>query len=146
MEHFMTTEGKILYSAAKGSQISVFLDNRPGSLSEVCSLLGKHGVNMHALTVAEGIDHGYLRIVVDSEDDAVRILEENGYMTFKRDVVVVEISNDPGAFGVVTDIWRDNGVNINYAYSASGPKVDRALLIVNVNDIGKSIDCLKDLS
>ncbi len=140
----MTTDGKFLYSASQGIQISVFLDNKLGALSEVCKLLGENGVNLHALTVAEGIDHGYLRIVVDSEDDAVRLLEDNGYMTFKRDVVLVEISNDPGSFGTVTDIWRDNGVNINYAYSAGGPAADRALLIVNVNDIEKSIQCLKD--
>lgn len=139
----MTTDGKFLYSANHGIQISVFLDNKLGALSEVCTLLGEKGVNLHALTVAEGIDHGYLRIVVDNEDNAVRLLEDNGYMTFKRDVVLVEISNDPGSFGMVTDIWRDNGVNINYAYSAGGPTSDRALLIVNVNDIEKSIQCLE---
>jgi hypothetical protein len=135
---------KILYKASRGKQISVFLDNEPGALSRVCKLLGDNSINMHALTVAEGIDHGYLRIVVDSENDAMALLEANGYMAFYREVLMVEISNAPGAFGFVTDTWSANGININYAYSATGPEIDRALLIVHVNDLDKAIACLQE--
>lgn len=136
---------KTLYKAAKGNQLSVFLDNEPGSLANACTLLGENGVNLHALTVADGIDHGYLRIVVDDEKKAIDLLEENGYMAFKREVLMVEIGNTPGTFGVITDAWRENEININYAYSATGPEIDRALLIVHVDDIDKAVDCLKEI-
>jgi len=134
-----------LFRATKGNQLSVFLDNEPGSLAEVCTLLGEAGVNMHALTVADGIDHGYLRIVVDDEKKAVDLLEEKGYMAFRREVLMVEIGNTPGTFGAITDAWRKNEININYAYSATGPDVDRAMLIVHVNDIDKAIECLEGI-
>lgn len=135
---------EILYDAGKGSQLSVFLDNEPGSLSKVCMLLGANNINMHALTVSEGIDHGYLRIVVENNDDAVKLLEENGYIAFEREVLMVEIGNTAGTFGKITEAWSRGGVNINYAYSATGPDVDRALLIVHVNDIDKAIECLEN--
>jgi len=135
---------KVLYSAKRGSQISVFLDNEPGALAKVCKLLGDNDINIHGLTVAEGIDHGYLRMVVESKEGATKLLEKNGYMAFDREVVLLEVANDPGAFAVVSDIWSNKGINIDYAYCAGGPNVDRGLVVVHVGDIDRALQCLED--
>lgn len=137
---------KVLYKASRGVQISVFLDNEPGALSQVCNLFGENQINIHGFTVAEGIDHGYLRMVVDCDKGATKLLEKNGYMAFDRDVVLLEVANDPGAFGEISQIWSKSGVNIDYAYCAGSPSVDRGLVVVHVNDIEKSLECLKDLT
>ncbi len=132
----------VLFDVSKGSQISIFLDNEPGALSKVCRLLGEKDINIHGLTVADGIDHGYLRMVVDGEKEAEKILDAAGYMAFVREIMLIEISNIPGALGVVTTILSENSVNMDYAYCAGGPNVDRGLVVVYVDDVDKAINCL----
>lgn len=136
---------KVLYKATKGVQISIFLDNEAGALSRVCKAFGEKEINIHGLTVAEGIDHGYLRMVVESEKGATKLLEDNGYMAFEREVVLLEVANNPGSFGIISEKWSNEGINIDYAYCAGGPSVDRGLVVVHVNDIDKALEILQDL-
>lgn len=134
-----------VFKIESGKQISIFLENEPGSLSKVARLLGDNGINMYGLTVAEGIDHGYVRMVVDREQEAVKLLDENGYMAFERDVLLLEISNTPGSFAVVTQQLGEKGVNIEYAYCAGGPNVDRGMVVIYVDKNNSALEVLKEL-
>lgn len=134
-----------VFKIESGKQISIFLENEPGSLSKVARLLGDNGINMYGLTVAEGIDHGYVRMVVDREQEAVKLLDENGYMAFERDVLLLEISNNPGSFAVVAQQLGDKGVNIEYAYCAGGPNVDRGMVVIYVDKNNSALEALKEL-
>ncbi len=134
-----------VFKIESGKQISIFLENEPGSLSKVARLLGDNGINMYGLTVAEGIDHGYVRMVVDREQEAVKLLDENGYMAFERDVLLLEISNNPGSFAVVAQQLGDKGVNIEYAYCAGGPNVDRGMVVIYVDKNNSAQEALKEL-
>ena len=77
-------------------QISVFVENQPGHLLEFTELLEKHGINMHALSIAETEDFGILRVIVDDAYKAVRMLKEEGYVCSLTPVLAVEISDELG--------------------------------------------------
>lgn len=129
--------------ATRGKQISVFLENRPGTLAEVTAFFGDKGINIYALTLTGGIDHGYVRLVVDKHADAVRQLKDGGYLVSEREVILLEIPNIPGSLGRVARLWADAGVNLEYAYCAGGPSVQQGLVVVRTEDTDKALTLIK---
>jgi hypothetical protein len=134
---------KKLFSARRGKQLTVFLEDRPGTLAEVIDVLRENKVNMLALSLAEGVDIGYLRITVDKFQEARKALEKNGHLVLERDVVLLEVANAPGGMATAIDQWAKAGINIEYAYSASGPGAERSLIVARVLDPDKAIAALK---
>ncbi|MBU1695229.1 MAG: amino acid-binding protein [Verrucomicrobia bacterium] len=133
----------VLHSVRKGRQIAVFLDDVPGTLSEVSLRLGRNGINIYALSLAEGIGHGYVRMVVDKPDEAIRVLREAEELVMERDVLLLELANAPGALGEVTRRLAEAKINVEYAYCAGGPGVDIGMVIVRVDQIDKALAVLR---
>lgn len=133
----------VLHSVRKDRQIAVFLEDVPGTLSEVSSQLGRNGINIYALSLAEGIGHGYVRMVVDKPDEAMRVLREAEELVMERDVLLLELANVPGALGEVTRRLAEAKINLEYAYCAGGPGVDKGLVIVRVDQTDKALALLQ---
>jgi len=136
---------KVLHSAKLGKQLSVFVEDQPGTLAAVTSLLGKNGINIYALTLAEGLGHGYVRMVVDKHDEAVKVLRAAEELIMERDVILLELSNQPGSLGRVAGALGGAGINLEYAYCAGGPSVDKGLVVVRAGDSGKALKVLQQL-
>ena len=136
---------KVLHSAKLGKQLSVFVEDQPGTLAAITSLLGKNGINIYALTLAEGLGHGYVRMVVDKHDEAMKVLRAAEELIMERDVILLELSNQPGSLGRVAAILAAAGVNLEYAYCAGGPSVDKGLVVVRAGDPEKALKILKQL-
>lgn len=128
------------YKAYRDRQISICVQNERGILAAMTTLLGQHHINILAMTLTGGQDHGYMRIVVDQTDAAVDILVQNEYLAFVSDVVLLEIDNTPGALGAVAEEWCRLGVNIDYVYCAGGPGVSRGLVVIHVDNIDLALN------
>lgn len=122
----------------------MFLEDRPGTLGEVCRRLGEAGVNILALSLAEGIDHGYLRMVTDSPDQAVATLKKGEYLYFEKDVVLVEADSRPGVLGEVARKWGAAGINIEYCYCGTSADDKFSLLVARVSDPDKAVRVLNE--
>lgn len=118
----------------KITQISVFLENRRGRLHDVCSLLGREGINIRALTIAETESFGVLRIVVDKPGAAFEVLKENNFTANITHVVAVEIPDQPGGLANVLKILDDSDLNIEYMYGFVEKFSDNALLVFRFED------------
>ena len=132
-----------LFSARVGKQISIFIENRPGTLGEVIDHLRENGINMLALSLSEGLDGGYLRVIVDRHAAAVVSLEKKGHLVLERAVVLLDVANQPGGMAAAIDRWAKAGINLEYAYSATGPGADQSLIVAKVADPRKAIAALK---
>jgi hypothetical protein len=132
-----------LYRVRAGKQISIFIDNRVGALAEVIDVLRDTGVNMLALSLSEGLEIGYLRITVDRLGTAVEVLGEAGHLVYERDVLLLEVANAPGGLARGIDALAKAGINIEYAYSATGPGADRSLIVVRVADVPGALAILQ---
>ena len=132
-----------LFNVTRGKQIAVFLDDKPGTLAHVADALGKQGINIYALSLAEGLGHGYIRMVVDKPDAAIRFLKESEELVLEKDVLLLELSNAPGSLGNVARVLGDEGINLEYAYCAGGPNVDKGLVVVKTSDTDKAYEALK---
>ena len=125
-------------------QLSVFLENKPGTLSKVCRALAHEGVNIYAMTVSDTIDHAVIRIVVSDHDKAVRMFEATGVLVVETDVIQIDLKNEPGQLAKLSDKLSLAGINIDYAYCAAEMEQKKGALILRVNDTKEALKVLKD--
>ena len=123
-------------------QISVFLENKPGSLAEFTHLLQEKHIDMVALSVAEAEDFGIARMLVNNVLECVNTLKDNGYVCSLTPVLAVEIEDKPGALVHVLDLLGQNGINLEYMYAFLTRKTDKAFMVLRVADNDEAIRVL----
>ncbi len=114
-------------------QLSVSLDNSPGSLSTVSEVLGREGVNIRAISVADTSDISTVRFVVDDPEKAKNILTGNGYHPKETDVLAVVTPDHPGGMNAMLKPLRAGGVNVHYLYPHLGRMDNAAIVILGVD-------------
>ncbi len=123
-------------------QLAVFLDNRPGTLARVCDTLGQAGINIHAISTSDTVDHTVVRLVVSDYRKALHIFEERNTLVVEDDVLMVEGDNKPGSLGRIAHKLAGAKVNIEYCYSATSARSRQGLLILRVSDVKKALEVL----
>lgn len=123
-------------------QISVFIENKPGRLAEFTKLLQEHGIDMRALSLADGEDFGILRIIVDDSYKAARMLKEENMVFSVTPVLAIEIADEPGSLVNLLELLGESGINIQYTYAFLSRKKDSAYMILRVADNEKAIEVL----
>ena len=103
-------------------QISVFVENKPGSMCAMTAVLAEHNIDMRALSLAETKDFGIVRIIVDDVFDAATVLKDAGYVHSVTPVLGVSIPDTPGGLNKVLQILSDANINIEYMYAFLGGK------------------------
>ena len=114
-------------------QISVFLENRPGKLQEMCGLLAENNVDLRALSVAETRDFGIARMIVDDAYAAVNLLKENDFVARYTPVLAFSVPDEPGGLSHLLEGFSRAGVNIEYMYAfLGGANANHAYMIFRV--------------
>ena len=116
-------------------QISIFMENTTGRLADITDLLAKAGINLRAISIADTTDFGILRMVSDQPDEAIKLLKEAGFTARETDVIGVEVPDHPGELARIMALFRDAGVSIEYLYASLEHKVDKAVIVLKVDDI-----------
>jgi hypothetical protein len=116
-------------------QLSVSLDNVPGSFSTVSESLGREGVNIRAISVADTSDISTVRFVVDDPEKAKNILVAGGYNPKETDVLAVQIPDHPGAVNAVLKPLKLGGINVHYLYPHLGRIHGNAIVILGVDKL-----------
>jgi len=114
-------------------QLSVSLANVPGSFATISELLGREGVNIRAISVADTSDISTVRFVVDDHEKARNILTGGGYDPKEIDVLAVEIPDHPGSVSAVLKPLKAAGINVHYLYPHLGRINDEAIVILGVD-------------
>lgn len=114
-------------------QISVFLENRPGTLKQMTAALAEHEIDIRALSLAETSDFGIARLIVDDAYSAVNTLKDENFIASLTSVLIVEIPDVPGGLDKLLAIFDDAKVNIEYMYAFLGSKA-KAYMVFKVDD------------
>ena len=114
-------------------QLSVFLEDRSGRLTELTRILAENDVNITALSVAETADFGIVRMVVGRPELAKTVLEKGGFSIGLTEVVCVNMPDEPGSLYRILQILTDEGINVDYMYAFSNNNV--ALAVIRSSDI-----------
>jgi hypothetical protein len=127
-------------------QVSVYLDNRPGSLSEAMAQLDKNQIEIFALTIAEAGEFGLIRLIVEDPAKATAVLEDVDYNLAKSrkntEVTAVFITEE-NKISKITKILAKGGINIEYAYSSAVHVDGKIALILRANDLENAEKTLK---
>ena len=127
-------------------QISVFLENRPGTLAELTGVLCDHNVDMRAMCVADAMDFGIARIIVDDVYNTMTVLKDAGYVCQITNVLTIEMQDEPGALSKILDLLGKEGINLEYTYAFLTRKKDTAYLVLKVADLEKAEKVLRAAS
>ncbi len=125
-------------------QLTVFVQNRKGTLVSVTDTLAENNVNLRALSIAETEDLGILRLIVNDEKTAEKVLEEQGYLIKVIDVVGVKIGDEPGKLTAALKVLDKADINVEYLYAFMTRTEKHAYVVLRVEDNTKAENVLEE--
>lgn len=126
----------------KLSQLSVFLENRPGSLMEPLKILANADINLISISLADTEQFGILRLVLKDWEFAKSVLEKDGWVVNVSDVVAVDVDDQPGGLVQMLSILAEAGINIEYMYAFALRRNVKAVLLFRFEDPDAAIQVL----
>lgn len=123
-------------------QISVFVENKPNSMSKFTDVLSANNIDMRALSLAEAADFGVVRVIVDDVYNAMQVIRDAGYICSATKVLAVAIPDEPGGLAKVIRYLGENDINMDYMYAFTTRKKDVAYMIFRVKDNEKAVQVL----
>lgn len=114
-------------------QLSVFVENKKGSLHEITDVLAKAGIDLRSMCIADTSDYGIVRMITDDPVRAQGILAEAGHLANVREVTAFAVPDVPGGLAQVLDLLEDNGVNIEYLYALVTRNVGKAYAVARTD-------------
>lgn len=126
----------------KVEQISIFLENKPGTLAHATRILKEADINIRTLSLAETADFGILRLIVNDVEKTNRVLKEAGFRVSKTAVVAVEVPDQPGGLHSIVELIAKEGINVEYLYAFVEKSGQNAIIIFRFDAPEKAIDVL----
>ena len=125
-------------------QVSIFVENKKGTIADTILLLGENGINIRALSVADTSDYGILRLIVSEPERAQEILKKNNYTVKLTDVIAFAVSDKPGGLAEALKALHDNDIEIAYVYSFVGHYKNNAVGIISTPKLEDAVNVLHD--
>jgi hypothetical protein len=126
----------------KVEQISVFLENKPGTLENATRVLKENNINIRTLSMAETTDFGILRLIVNDVEKANKVLKDSGFRVSKTPVVAVEVPDKPGGLHSIMEAVSKEGINVEYLYAFVEKSGQNAVIIFRFDAPEKAIEVL----
>ncbi len=124
-------------------QLSLFIENRSGSLSEVCRTLTENNINLRALSLVDTKQFGILRLIVKDWERARDLMESAGFVVKVTEVFALRVDDRPGGLGEVLSILDEAGSNIEYMYAFTYGSQDKAIMVFRFEDPEAAVDSLR---
>ncbi len=123
-------------------QLSVFIENKRGTLASLTDTLMRNKLDIRAIAVFDTNEFGIVRLVVDDPDRALEVLKEDGFIAKVSKVIAVEPEDKPGSLNGIFQILNDNGISIDYIYSFVMRKKEMPFIVFKVDDHEKAVEVL----
>ena len=125
-------------------QLTVFVENKQGTLVDITDTLAANGVNLRALSIADTQDFGLLRLIVNDNDAASAALQEKGYVLKITEVIGVKIGDQPGKLSKALSVLAEAGVNVEYLYAFMARTERHAYVVLRPTDNSAAEKALED--
>jgi hypothetical protein len=127
----------------KLTQLSVFLENKPGQISLPCKALAKADINILTLSLSDTQQFGILRLIVRDWQKAKTALEQAGCVVNLTEVVALEVADRPGGLAQLLELIEREGVNIEYMYAFTFGRKEKAVMVFRFDDPDKALELLR---
>ena len=128
------------------TQLVIDLENKPGVLARVASVLGSAGVNIKAFSAPEVAESGALRVMVSDLERARQSLHAEKISFREETALVLSLENKPGALGRVLEHLKESRINITCGYCTPSREGKRAIVVLSVSDVQQALDTLRGQS
>lgn len=125
-------------------QLTIFVENKKGSLVDITKILADNNVNLRALSIADTQDFGILRIIVNDNETATKALNDAGYLIKMTDVVGVKIGDQPGKLSKALEVLDKADINMEYLYAFMARTEKHAYVVLRVADNDMAEKVLED--
>lgn len=125
-------------------QLTIFVENKKGSLVDITKILAENNVNLRALSIADTQDFGILRLIVNDNDTATKALNDAGYLIKMTDVVGVKIGDQPGKLSKALEVLDKANINMEYLYAFMTRTEKHAYVVLRVADNDMAEKVLED--
>ena len=125
-------------------QLSVFVENKKGSLHEITDVLAKNGIDLRSMCVADTSDYGIVRLIVNDPESAKDVLLAAGHTAKLRTVTAFAVPDVPGGLATVLSLLESNGVNMEYLYALVTKTAGKAYAVTRTDDHDKAEKILAD--
>ena len=125
-------------------QLTVFVENKQGELVNITETLSENGINIRALSVAETQDFGMLRLIVNDDEAAKKVLDQEGYITKVNEVVGVKIGDAPGKLSAALGVLDEKKINMDYLYAFMARTEKHAYVVIRVENNEVAEKALED--
>ncbi len=126
-------------------QISIYLENRPGTLAEIANTLSDRKINVEAFMVSEAVDYAVVRMVVSDPDTAIHVLGDRGLLVIENFILALSLKNRPGQLVKISERLGKAKVNIHYAYGSAGASGGNGFLYTRVSHLDRAKQVLKGM-
>ena len=123
-------------------QLSVFVENKKGSLHEITDALAAAGINLRSMCVADTNNFGIVRIITTEPERAVEVLKAEGHAANVREITAFAVPDQPGGLAKVLSLIESNGVDIEYMYALITSEADKAYTVMRTADDKKTEELL----
>lgn len=124
-------------------QLSIFVENKPGRLSEITEILEKNQIDIRALSVADTTNFGILRVIVNNPDKAQEALKDAGFTVSLTNVIAIGVDDKPGGLSQVMKCMAAAGISVEYMYAFISKEEKSAYVIIRVEDNAAATEVLK---
>lgn len=119
-------------------QLTIALENYPGRLAAISSVIANQNINIEAISLIDNIEQGLIRIVVSEPDKCKNLLISEGFYVIEADIIAVEITDVNGQLARLTQSLTRAKINIEYTYGSSTRPGEKMHLILKVSDLDKA--------
>jgi hypothetical protein len=122
-------------------QLSIFLENKSGRLTEVLETLGQENINIAALSIADTSEYGILRLIVSDPLESLKLLKAKDFSVNLTDVIGIETPIEAGSFAKALKYFSMENVSIEYMYAFSYH--DKGIMVMRTDDRQKAFDIIE---
>jgi len=123
-------------------QVSIFLENKQGTLVKITQAFADLKINLKAMSLADSTDFGIARIIVDNPDEIVLNLQKKDYIAKINEVIAIEIPDETGSLNSILKLLAEYERNVEYMYGFTGKKTNSAYMIIRTTDVEKAEEVL----
>ncbi|MDO4492523.1 MAG: ACT domain-containing protein [Clostridia bacterium] len=118
-------------------QLSVFVENKQGSLVKALRAVSEAGLNIRAMSIADTQDFGVIRLIVGDTEKAVAVLSDS-CLVRATDVVAAKMDDKAGALCGILSVLDDAAINVEYMYAFTAPTATGAYVVLRVSDVAEA--------
>lgn len=124
-------------------QLSVFAENKPGSLARVTRVLNREKINIRATTISTSDAFGVINLIVDKAEEAFKALSAEGVMVVMKEVLAILIDDRPGGLDTLIQLLYNEKVNVNNAYGFVLEAAKSAVFVLDVDQMERALELVK---